>query len=125
MGKFQEDQKILIYSATIFGLYMPSIKKLISRKWITFILKIMTLVPFLGLSVMLGSYVKNLFWDEGSFLTKTYSVTSIVILSLILFKHLYFNLHHQRFERVFKLWNSSFKEELYSDEREVSAMINF
>lgn len=120
MGKFHEEHKILIYACTFSGLYMPSIEKLIKYKWVTTCLKIMCLIPIVSMSIMMSSSIKNLFWDEGSFLNKTWSLLIIVSTIVMLFKLFYYNLNRQKFENIFRLWDGSFKENLFSDEREVS-----
>lgn len=119
MGAFHEDQKVLIFWATGSGLYIPSIEKLISSKYITKLLYYAVLIPTIGLSVLLGSSIKNFFWDDQDFLKKTYALAFIINIFLMIFKLLYFNFNSKKFEKLFKLWDSSFKEELFSERREV------
>lgn len=118
--KFHEGNKFLTYSTVFSGLYTSNIKYFIKRKnWAKFF-KIFMVFAYVLLPLYLISAVKNLFFDKGHFLAKTYDITAIAGVTLVNFKYFDYYFKRKWFERIMKLWNESFKEDLYPKQREVS-----
>lgn len=121
--KFHEGNKFLTYSSVFSGLYTSNIEFFIKRKsWAKFF-KIFRILPYFLLPVYLVSLFKNFFFDKGHFLAKTYDITAIAGAGLVNFKFFDYYFKRERFERIMKLWNESFKEDLFPKQRKVIIIV--
>lgn len=120
MSKFREEQRLIIVIASISGMYMPSVEKVIPYKCVTYLLKHLTWLAMSSQTAYVLVAAKHMIFDQAHYLTKTYDVAVLINCGLNCYKSCYYNLHRRKFEKLFDFWDSAFKGDLFSDLRQVT-----
>lgn len=119
MEPFYQRNRFLIYLAAFSSLYLKSLEKLLTNKGVLLLFKIYSWTPVFLLPIYIMSDIKYCIFD-GSTPQETQGIIrrNLAFLSFTL-KSIFYLAKQKELESLFKLWDSSFKEDLYPAKRKV------
>lgn len=120
MPFFREENRFLIYTVNVSGLYLKSLESLTKKKWLIWFFAIWTKVSVILIPIYLASIVPFLFLEDAPLIKKMSVFRRWVAFVLFFIKVVYFYVKRTQIEGLFDLWDSFFQEDFYSENRQVA-----
>lgn len=122
MEPFHQRNKFLIYLSCFSSIYLKCIEKLAPNKRIATGFKYWRIISLILILIHMLADMKYVIFDEGPGRIKQGVIRRNMAFLSFTIKSVFFFVKEKEIDNLFQLWDSSFKEDLYTHQRKVISL---